>query len=415
VRHLSFVEQVQRKPSPNTKTSRPSPAPSGKAADRPRFLPAERFSKQSSTRSSLAEQSKPATIDIDTINPTAALKAFKSDVAKITSSNILPEEWAVLQMLEYFYQFSNLIVFGATRAPDELEEGAGSGETVNATSTLLDLDEESGSPSPVKVSSKQMSLPFREQAASTVAELLYTLVRDPKVFISPDILSIYVRIQCLLGKPEYLPEIFYLYAHKPIPQPKTTPIKYRDPWPKSPKYAIPLELSDAALEAAIVKKDMSLALAVIDTTVATPAFRRNKVLRKASAPILAVSGTPVIAYAGAQWLSEWQNTWDPEMAKSIVIAGSLAYIGTLTTIGFVAVTTYNDQMRRVVWRPGTRLRDRWMREEERAYFDRVALAWGFQKEYKWGEEQGEEWEMLREVIGLRDMILDKTDLMEGMQ
>jgi hypothetical protein len=58
---------------------------------------------------------------------------------------------------------------------------------------------------------------------------------------------------------------------------------------------------------------------------------------------------------------------------------------------------------------------RWIREEERAAFDRLALAWGFQKKARWGEEHGEDWEMLRDECGLRDMILDKTDLMEGMQ
>jgi hypothetical protein len=32
-----------------------------------------------------------------------------------------------------------------------------------------------------------------------------------------------------------------------------------------------------------------------------------------------------------------------------------------------------------------------------------------------GEEVGEEWESLREFIGMRGMILDKTELMEGME
>jgi len=72
-------------------------------------------------------------------------------------------------------------------------------------------------------------------------------------------------------------------------------------------------------------------------------------------------------------------------------------------------------MERVVWRPGTHLKDRWLREPERAMFDRLALAWGFQEKYRWGEEQGHDWLQLKDECGMRDMILDKTDLMEGMQ
>jgi len=81
----------------------------------------------------------------------------------------------------------------------------------------------------------------------------------------------------------------------------------------------------------------------------------------------------------------------------------------------VAITTYNDQMQRVVWRPGTHLSSRWLQEEERRFFDRLALAWGFHEKSRWGEEHGVEWKTLRDACGVRDMILDKTDLMEGMQ
>jgi hypothetical protein len=72
-------------------------------------------------------------------------------------------------------------------------------------------------------------------------------------------------------------------------------------------------------------------------------------------------------------------------------------------------------MERVVWQSGVPLRHRWLREEERAALDRVAVAWGFKDIYMRGEEEGEEWDSLREFIGMRGMILDKTDLMPGMQ
>jgi hypothetical protein len=45
----------------------------------------------------------------------------------------------------------------------------------------------------------------------------------------------------------------------------------------------------------------------------------------------------------------------------------------------------------------------------------VALAWGNREKRMRGAAQGEEWEALREVCGLRSLVLDKVDRMEGMQ
>ena len=47
--------------------------------------------------------------------------------------------------------------------------------------------------------------------------------------------------------------------------------------------------------------------------------------------------------------------------------------------------------------------------------DRVACIWGFNQNSRRGEEEGPDWEALREWIGLRGMILDKVSLMEGME
>ena len=349
-------------------------------------------------------------------NPIQTLSNLRSDVSQITSANVVPDEVAVLELLNRIYEFSNVIVFGQTEAPSEADLDNAS---TNTPTVLDDLDEPRLARNKKNVShgaaTGGMSLSFRNKAADTLCELIYTLVRDPNVFIAPTILEVYTRVQCLLGKPEYLPEIFYLYAHKPKPIAGSSPIRYSDPWPDTPKNAVPMALSDAALDCAIQKKDMPLAIAIIDTTVATKAFRTYKVLRKATLPALALTATPLIAYAGATWVSTYQNVWDTDMAVYTTMAGSLAYIGTLSTIGFVAITTWNDQMQRVTWLVGTPLTQRWLREEERSYFDRVALAWGFQERWRRGEEQGEEWEGLRELVGQRGMVLDKTELMDGME
>lgn len=72
-------------------------------------------------------------------------------------------------------------------------------------------------------------------------------------------------------------------------------------------------------------------------------------------------------------------------------------------------------MNRITWAMGTPLRERWQREEERALIDRVAAAWGFQDKNRRGEEEGYDWEALREWVGLRGMVLDRPGLMEGME
>ncbi|EXJ59075.1 hypothetical protein A1O7_06506 [Cladophialophora yegresii CBS 114405] len=424
-----------------------------RATQSPEFPPAQNRSTQSPElpvaqhRSTPARASKPVNTRFPPAkaasantfsDPAQKLKDFEKFVAHVQSTDAAADHDDVLEALMDMYELSNVLVHGTRNIPDE--DGASSSTAPSSAATsqgkdledaLLDdlAEDKSTAARPVSpqttdsvsVSSQDqthMTASFRANAAATLSHLSYTLLRDPKVYITEDMLQMYVRLQCQLGKPEYLPEIFHLYATKPIPRPGSgtaAPIKFSSPWRKLPKYAVPIDLAEAALESAILHKNLPLAIAIIDTTVAAPAFRTSRMLRKAGVPGAVVAATPLVAYAAADWVAQWQNTMDVEMAKWTAVAGAAAYIGTLSTIGFVAVTTYNDQMVRVVWRPGTHLSSRWLREEERRFFDRLALAWGFQEKARWGEEHGPEWLRLRDEVGLRDMILDKTDLMEGMQ
>jgi hypothetical protein len=154
---------------------------------------------------------------------------------------------------------------------------------------------------------------------------------------------------------------------------------------------------------------------IVESTYATKAFRRNKFARKCLIPATGLAVAPIAAYAIASQLSMYQSTMDPATATNIAFAGILAYVGFTATIGVVAVTTANDQMDRVTWSQGTPLRERWIREEERAAIDRIAGAWGFRETWRRGEEEGAEWDALREWIGRKGMILDRTELMEGME
>ena len=106
---------------------------------------------------------------------------------------------------------------------------------------------------------------------------------------------------------------------------------------------------------------------------------------------------------------------DPEYATQIAFMGVSAYMFSVAGLAYVTVTTANDQMDRVTWAKGVPLWERWIREEERAALDRVAGKWGFHSFERRGEEEGEEWEDLREFVGLRGMVLDRVELMEGME
>jgi hypothetical protein len=279
-----------------------------------------------------------------------------------------------------------------------------------AASALLSLDD-SGSkkgPSPKLPQSTQ-------RIQQELSELVYAVISHPPVFITPEVLHLYVRIQAKLKRPETFPEAFGLYANKPLPEEGSKPIRYSNQNPDKAANAVPKPVADLALQTAIEAKQLVVAMDIIESSYATKAFRRAKFVRKGLLPATGVAVAPIAAYTLASQLAVLQTTMETGMATNVAFAGMLAYVGFTSTIGVVAVTTANDQMDRVTWTPGLPLRERWIREEERAAIDKVAGAWGFREIWRRGEEEGEEWEALREWIGMKGMILDRTELMEGME
>ncbi|CAN9152047.1 unnamed protein product [Alternaria alternata] len=249
---------------------------------------------------------------------------------------------------------------------------------------------------------------------SYLSKLAEGLLKHEKVFLSPDILAIYIHIQRLLARPKTIPEALYLYANKPVPVEGSSPPKFSRPSPKSAKQAIPADLADAALTAAIDAKDLSLALDVVDHSYRAPAWRRHRIVTKLGLPGILTAITPLALYMIAQELSVYSGFIDPWTFKLYAFMGMSTYVMCTGTLGFVALTTYNDHHDRVVWRPGVPLLDRYLREDERAALDRIACAWGFKEVWRRGDEEGEDWEGLRQWILLRGMVLDKPDLMPGM-
>ncbi|KAI1650464.1 hypothetical protein F4815DRAFT_347705 [Daldinia loculata] len=285
----------------------------------------------------------------------------------------------------------------------------------SAASELLSLDSTSNPNFPKSINTATATIMDQvKQIIDRISDTAYAVLAHPPVFITPELLEKYVDVQARLGKPETLPQVFQLYASKPMPREGAGSISYAKQNPNKVANAIEPNVIEKALDTAIEARNLDAAVGIIENTYATKAFIRNKLLRKALLPVGTFAATPLAAYVLATNFSDLQNSMDSATATNVAFAGILAYVGCTTSIGLVALTTANDQMKRVTWAPGVPLRLRWIREEERAALDKIACAWGFQEKWRQGEEEGADWDALREYIGQKGMVLDRTELMEGM-
>lgn len=314
----------------------------------------------------------------------------------------VPTEEDVVELLETYNAMSRTLV--DTKDPPRKRTTSQPEKT--ATSALLsNLD---------STSKSSITTSRLKHALSTKA---FDVLIHPPVFITPRILQLYVDLQCLLKRPESFPAVFTLYREKPVPRPSSQDgvVTYDSTNPDKPAAAVQPAVAEMAIDAAIASRDLSLALATIGATYCTKAWKRSKFLRGALLPLTGFLLTPPAAYTLATRYSDYQNTMDPAMATNIAMAAMMTYSVCVGSIGYVALTTANDQMVRVTWAPGVPLWERWTREEERAALDKLSQAWGFASTEKWGEEEGEEWDYLKEFCGLRGMMLDRVELMDGME
>jgi hypothetical protein len=287
----------------------------------------------------------------------------------------------------------------------------------SVTTHLLDLDgkknkkKNARTPAPAPASRPSTG---KQELARKISNAAYSIVTHPTVVLTPRLLDEYVKIQAALGRPQTLTEIFSLYRSKPIPKKVGATVQYEDRNRDKVQSAVPARVAERALDVAIAAKDLDSAIGIIANTYAAQPFLRSKMLNKAVIPGMALGLVPAVAYGLASRMSMLQDTMDQGSATGIAFAAILAYVAFTGTIGVVVVTTANDQMRRVTWLPGLPLRQRWLREEERAALDKVACAFGFQEQHRWGEENGPEFEALRNYIFSRGMVLDAVELMPGM-
>lgn len=334
------------------------------------------------------------------------LNAIHVRVQELASSVLRPQdgpvppEQRILYVLEQLESLAKSLVDAKS-----INAASKAKHSDTATSALLGSVNARQAPSSV---TKATLLTLISQRAEDVA-------RHANIFITPAILKAYIDLQNILHQPSSFPDVFSLYANKPVPTAASNIVSFSPATPDKMNTAIDPKTANAALSAAITAHDLPLATDIIETSFCTPSFRKAKVLRQALVPIGGLALAPPAAYSLATMFGAWQPMLDQQQATWMAFAGIMTYISAVSMTGYVAITTANDQMDRITWAQGVPLWERWVREDERAAIDRVAGAWGFKSLEKRGEEEGQDWEDLREWVGRRGMVLDKVELMDGME
>ena len=346
-------------------------------------------------------------------------RAFEA-TKELLSRSTIPSDLDTLSVLQAIHRCALETTGLKDNAAEEPHDLA---QEDTSTSAILSLDGSSRqSLAPLGRRNRQSMDGRTLKTQDLLSSLSYQIASHPSVFITQAILLQYVRIQSLLSRPATYPEVFRLYTSKPSPTAgkSSLTLPRLSTWKpfqviNSVSSAIPPHVANIALIAALRTRSLSLAISIILNSFCAPAFRRNKIFRRALLPGIGVLLMPVAAYRVASNVALYQTGLPAESFTTIVCGGLLTYAACVGTIGWVAIATANDQMRRVTWAEGTPLWERWVREEERAAIDRVACAWGLKETWRWGEEEGEDWEHLREWIGSRGLVLDNVSLMEGME
>jgi hypothetical protein len=325
------------------------------------------------------------------------------NAAKVILKNetTIPEEKQVLSALDSIQAAARKIAGMQHTSQSEATEK----EDTSPASAILSLDS--------RPATSSSNIP--SSTIDLLSDTAYNLIAHPTVDITAPILNRYVLIQSLLLRPDTFPEVFELYRSKPIPSQSSSGFTFSPPKPDAIATAIPSSIANLALTTSLHTHDLSLALAIIDSSFRTSSYKRSKIFRQALPPITGAALAPFALYTLASSMSHYQNMLPAENFTAIAFAGMLTYTTAIGTIGYVALTTANDQMERVTWSTGMPLWERWVREDERAAIDRVAKGFGFREKWRWGEEAGQEWAELREWIGVKGMVLDAVGLMEGME
>lgn len=348
-----------------------------------------------------ARPSVPATSNtpVELLNPAQLAKAVEDTRDKFVSTDGIPAKQLTATALETCLKAAEALQPLVRRAEAQARA---------STSKLMALGSE-------RTGAKPLVNAELRDSVNKISYSAYTIISQPNVDMSPEFLELYVVIQATLGRPESLPAVLELFATKPLPVVKNGVIQYVRRNPNSAVRAIEEGVADMALQTAIDAKNLDSALGIVEASFSLPAFKRQKMLKHSTAPALALTTLPFGIFGLASgYAAYWQNTMDVTTATGLGVAGISGYFLVVGSMGLIAKLSNKDQMKRVTWAPGTPLRYRWLREEERAALDKIACAWGFKEPWRHGEESGPEWEGLKEYMGYRQMILDRVEFMDGM-
>ncbi|KAL5614595.1 uncharacterized protein BROUX77_000432 [Berkeleyomyces rouxiae] len=277
--------------------------------------------------------------------------------------------------------------------------------------SLLEVDDKSAASPP------RRGLTFaelRKNTARRISQISFSILAAPNVVVTMPLLTEYIKIHSELGLADTVAESLHLYGSKPLPVIRGDNVTFKKRSSSLPSAAIDEDVAAAALQVALQAKDLDAAINIVDVCYCSRAFYLRKIMASATVPALAAGVIPATSYGVASAFANYNSSIDPTTATTFAFMGITAYIGFTGSMGIVARMSMMDHMNRVTWVPGTPMRKRWLREEERAAMDKIAMAWGFQEAWKHGEESGAEWASLREYLGLKDMILDRVEFMDGM-
>ncbi|KAK3354819.1 hypothetical protein B0H65DRAFT_26021 [Neurospora tetraspora] len=416
VKRVPSLSQSAQKKSPKVSQSQNQPSSSSSSS------PSASASKFTAPQKLPKPQQRLAT---ETAPPQTQGQHATPDLDRVTKEFLakqgIPSEHMTLTALRALVQPTVPLAASAsaTVRDDSQSPAAGAEADQTGASDLLGLDANGRNARASTAAPEGLQpltyLSFNKDAADKISDAAYAIISHPPVVITPLLLKEYVALQASLGKPRTLPHVLGLYAYKAAPKLSSGKLAYEERNPDMPKNAVDPEVAEMALDAAFDAKDLDAAVGIVENTYSTKAFTRAKLLRKALLPMTGLGLTPVAAWALAKNYGTWQDSMETVLATNVAFFGMLAYIGFTATMGIVATTTANDQMKRVTWGPGIPLRERWIREDERAAYDKIACSFGFGEVLRYGEEEGEEFDVLREYILSKGMILDAVNLMPGMQ
>ena len=259
--------------------------------------------------------------------------------------------------------------------------------------------------------------PAVQNAVAEISAAAFDVLSHPNTVITSEALDIFVDVHFKLGASSHLLEGLELFGSKLLPRATSAGnILYTvPPSPNGSTASIPLAVAEKAVDTAIAARDLAAAVAIVEQCYGTKAYAWAKYRRDGIKPTGVVVMLPVISYLLARLFADFQNVSSHKAAAVVAFLGIMTYFFNTGALGVLGMVGRMDHHKRVTWAPGTPLRTRWMREEQRAAYDRIACAWGFKESWRHGEEAGIEWESLKEYLLLKNMILDRVEFMEGLE